>query len=609
MMRRLLQVLAVPMCITPFALAAQTVRYEVSVPSPAAKQFHVSAEFTSAGKDTLLVSLPAWSPGSYEIQNYARYVHGFAAKNGSGQALRWDRADKDTWRIVTDRADRVVVDFDFLADTIDLSLARVTDDFGQFLGTNLFLFEEGQMGRAAEVRFRVPTGWQVTSALRGPANGVYSAVDYHELADAMTFVGRYSLDSLQVDGKWIRVALWPASDYTPAVARNLRNGIAKMAPVQNRIMGGAPYDVYTVFFNVIHEPINFGGGLEHSFSHYNIMPAGPAFADAAGNLGDFIYPLVSHEFFHMWNVKRLRPAEMWPYDYREEQYTPLLWWSEGVTDYFADITNLRSGLWTADQFLANTQSNIDQVQSVPEPWSAEDGSEATWIHEVYINSSQLYYPKGSLLGFLLDVSIRDATDNAHSLDEVIRALYTKYYRHNKGFTTADLLNELRAAGMPDVDEFYARYIDGRDSLPYASIFAKAGIALNHQAVTMPFLGVSTGPTEGRALQVVAVTPGSAADAAGVQPGDLILRVGNIAVTPDSDWGAAYRTEYRGKAGQPLAINIQRTQDGVIRFLTLNTTVRERTTSRILVARSPSPTPKQSRIWQGLATGTAGGPRQ
>ncbi|HXM37329.1 MAG TPA: PDZ domain-containing protein [Gemmatimonadales bacterium] len=582
-------------------LAAQTVRYEVALTSPAAKTFHVSAEFPAAGKETLFVSLPAWSPGSYEIQNYARYVHGFGAKNAAGQPLRWDRGDKDTWRVVTGRSDRVTVEFDFIADTIDLSIARITPDFGQFLGTNLFLFEEGQLGRPAEVRFRVPAGWQVTTALRGPANGVYRAGDYHELADAMTFVGRYSLDSLQVDGKWIRIAVWPAADYTPAVAHNLRGGVEKMAPVQNRLMGGAPYDVYTVFFNVIHEPVNFGGGLEHSFSQYDIMPA-PAFADAAGNLGDFMYPLLSHEFFHLWNVKRIRPAEMWPYDYRAEQYTPLLWWSEGVTDYYADLTNLRSGLWSADQFLRNAISDIQQVESAPEPWSPEDGSVATWIHEVYVNSSQLYYPKGALLGMLMDISIRDATDNAHSLDDVMRALYTRYYRQNKGFLTADLLSELRAAGMPDMEAFYRRYIDGRDSLPYETVFAKAGIVVTRAAATVPFLGVSTGNATGGALEVQAVTPGSAAEAAGVQPGDVLTSLGDVPVAADQDWASAFRTRYRGRAGQPLVIVVQRGG----RAVTLNTVVRERTSTRYTLERAPNPTAKQAKIWQGFATGGGGG---
>jgi predicted metalloprotease with PDZ domain len=595
MMRRLSHYLVFALLLTS-PLGAQAVRYEVSLTS-AARQFHVSAEFPAAGKDTLFVSLPAWSPGSYEIQNYARYVFGFAARNAAGQPLRWDRGDKDTWRIVTGNTGTVTVEFNYAADTIDLSIARAAQDFAQFLGTNLFLFEEGQLTRPAEVRFRVPAGWQVTTALKGPANGVYRAADYHELADAMTFLGRYSLDSLQADGKWIRIAVWPAADYTPAVARNLRNGVAKMAPVQNRIMGEAPYDVYTVFFNVIHEPISFGGGLEHSNSQYDIMPA-LAFADPAGNLGDFMYPLVSHEFFHLWNVKRIRPAEMWPYDYRAEQYSPLLWWSEGVTDYYADLTNLRSGLWSADQFIENTRSNIDQVEQTPEPWSVEDGSEATWIHEVYVNSSQLYYPKGSLLGLLLDISIRDATDNAHNLDEVIRALYTRYYRQNKGFTTADLLRELRTAGMPDVDTFYRRYVDGRDSLPYETVFAKAGLVFHRQVVTVPFVGVTSGATPDGTLQVQSVSPGSSADAAGVEPGDILVTVGDIRVTSDQEWGGVFRTRYRGKAGQPLTITVQRAG----RTLTLNTTVRERTNTSVTISRAPNPTPKQARIWQGLATG-------
>src|SRR5439155_19944277 len=140
---------------------------------------------------------------------------------------------------------------DYLADSIDLSLARIKGDFGEALGTNLFLYEPGHLDRPAEVRFTLPSGWQVTTALRTGTNGVYTAADYHELADAMTFVGHYSLDSLQADGKWIRIAVWPVADYTPAVARNLRNGLAKMAPVQNRIMGEAPYDLYTVF---THDP-------------------------------------------------------------------------------------------------------------------------------------------------------------------------------------------------------------------------------------------------------------------------------------------------------------------------------------------------------------------
>ena len=579
-------------------LSAQTVRYEVSARAPATQLFHVSAEFPTAGTDTLRVSLPAWSPGYYQIKNYARYVRGFAARDAGGRALFWDRQDKDTWRVVTGGAPSVTVEFDFLSDRVDLADARLSADFGVFLGTTLFLFEEGKLDRPAEVRFAVPAGWDVMTALRRGASGAYTAADYHELADAMTFLGRFSRDSLQVSGAWLRIATWPATAYTPAVARNLRSTLERLVGAQNRLMGGPPYDVYTVFLNIFTEPLESAGGLEHSDSHFDIMPA-EAFADPAGNLGPFMKSLLSHEIFHLWNVKRVRPAEMWPYDYRAEQYTPLLWWSEGVTDYFSDLAAVRSGVWSDAEWIANITSNIDQTETAPEPWSAEDGSAATWIDEVYVNSSGLYYPKGSLLGLLLDVSIRDATGNARSLDDVMRALYTRFARQGRGFTTADLLAVLRETGMPDVDGFYSRYVNGREPLPYETVLPKAGIAVNRQTTTTPFFGVSAQPdAEGR-IVVQSVVAGSSAASAGLQPGDELLRVGDAVVTAGADWAVAFRQRYAGRDGAPLPVVVRR--EG--RETTLAGVVRERSRTRITVGRAPQPTAAQQRVWRGLTTGT------
>jgi predicted metalloprotease with PDZ domain len=586
--------LASPCCCP--AARAQEVRYEVAVASAPAHLFRVKAEFPHGGSDTLLVSLPAWSPGNYEIQNYARYVRHFSATDAAGRALFWDRLDKDTWRISTGRTDRVTIAFDFEADAIDLSGSRLNEDFGVFLGTNLFLYEEGRLERPAQVRFTLPPDWKVATALPAGATG-FRAVDYHELADAATFLGRFSLDSLAVDGKWIRIAVYPAADYTPAVARNLRESIARQATVQNRLMGGAPYETYTVFFNVYHEPIQFGGGLEHAASQFDIMPA-DGFADADGTLGDFIQPLLAHEFFHLWNVKRIRPAEMWPYDYHAEQYTPLLWWSEGVTDYYGDLTNWRAGLWSDEQWITSMQGNAAQVEAAPEPWSQEDGSVATWINEVFVNSSQLYYPKGSLTGLLMDIAIRDATDNRHSLDEVTRGLYTRFSKQGKGFRTADLLALLTEAGMPDVSGFYQRYINGRDPLPYEQILPKAGIAVERRTTSSPFLGVQMASS---ANVVAGVVPGGAAEAAGVRGGDTLISVGEVPVGPDGDFGPAFRDRYRGKAGQPLSIAVRR--DG--QLLTLYTTVRERSISSVRLSKAPNPDARAARLWRGLASGTVG----
>src|SRR2546429_9693135 len=198
---------------------------------------------------------------------------------------------------------------------------------------------------------------------------------------------------------------------------------------------------------------------------------------------------------------------MWPYDYHGEQYTPLLWWSEGVTDYYADLTNIRSGLWTTQQFLENAAQDMQQVESAPEPWSEEDGSVATWIHEVFVNSSQLYYPKCALTGMLLDVAIRDATDNRNSLDDVTPPLYTRFYQRRKGFTTADLLGLLREVGMPDVDGFYQRYINGRQPLPDESVFPQARIAVARQTQASPFPRANAQPGGSGELRGPRVVPG------------------------------------------------------------------------------------------------------
>jgi len=557
--------------------SAQTVApvtYEVSVPAPSTKLFHVSADFPTRGKDTLYVSLPAWSPGIYKVQNYARFVRHFGAKNVAGQPLIWDVLDKDTWRVVTGMSERVTAEFDFLADSIALSWARIVGDFGQFLGTNLFLYEEGHLDRPADVRFALPAGWQVTTALGGA--GPYAAPNYHELADAMTFVGKYSLDSLQVDGKWMRIAVWPSDAYTAAVQRNLRRTVEKIAKQQNALFAGSPYERYTVFVNVIREPIPFSGVLEHSASQFDILSQ-DAFADEASTLGGFVVPLMAHGYFHLFNVKRIRPAEMWPYDYHAEQNTPLLWWFEGVTNYYAHITSVRAGLWKPYDFLATVAREMEQVEWTPDPWS-----------------------KGALTGLLLDIAIRDATDNRRSLDDVTRALYTRFYQKGMGFAAADLVGLLREVGMPDADGFFERYINGREPLPYEAVCLNAGITVDRQTISrIPFLGISAQRGDAGALVVDAVVPGSTAEAAGLEPGDILLKAGDIETRSDEDWRGKFRDRYRGQAGAPLVISV--TRGG--QTLTLNAQVRERPVLLFLLTLQSSPTKKQARIWRGLSTGS------
>lgn len=557
-------------------LAARTVpaeaqvRYTVSVPDPSEPSYRVAAEFAAPG-ETLLVSLPAWTPGHYEIEDYARYVRSFEATDGDGHTLRWDKLDKDTWRIASRGASTVRVTMDVWADTVNLSMSLLKEDFGFFNGTNLFLFREGPLDVPAEVRFDLPEGWAVVTSLE-QGSDVYRTADYHELVDAPTFVGRFALDSMTVDGATIVVAVYPRSRFRGQARERFLDGVRRIATVQHELFGGPPYDRYVLLLYLETEPISFGGGLEHAYSQLDILPA-PAFADAAGNLGPFVLPLVSHELFHVWNVKRIRPAQLWPYDYRVEQFTPLLWVSEGITEYYASVTLARAGLRAAAALWGDVESSIASVQGEDRIEAVEDASLNAWINPLFVSSSY-YYPKGALLGLLLDIRIRQATENRASLDDVMRRLYGDFYRKGKGFTTAEFLEIVSSyLGAEETRAFYESYIDGREPLPYAETFALAGVRYRRDTITEPFLGVAAVPEgDGPGLQVLRVVPGSAAQAAGLRAGDRLLKVGEVMVG-DPLWGTRFRARYQDRLGAPLTVEYERGGESQTAQTTVRTRVR------------------------------------
>ncbi|MBI1723689.1 MAG: M61 family metallopeptidase, partial [Gemmatimonadetes bacterium] len=402
---------------------AQGTRYRVTV-NPPGNTFVVRAELpVPSGRDTFLISLPAWSPGAYDIANYARFVHGFTASAPDGRPLFWDKADKDTWRIAVGGARQVVVEFRTNPDSIGLEWSAIGQDYAFFNGTNLLPYPEGgDLDSPAELILVTPDGWRVATGLAtAGVPGRYRAASYHDLVDSPFLMGRLAIDSVIVDGRPIRFAVYPDSVLTPAVWDSVSDAIRRIATAQNRIFGGPPYEGYTVLLFAPFVEMEWAGGLEHHNSQFDAYAA-PFFAPnrRTGRLGDFARPLLSHEFFHLWNVKRIRPAEMWPYDYAREQYTPLLWWSEGVTDYYGDVALARGGLFSVDRFIAGVNDNIREVDDAREIVAAEDASLNTWTHPTYVDESQYYYPKGSLLGLMLDIQIREGTNNQHSLDDVMR---------------------------------------------------------------------------------------------------------------------------------------------------------------------------------------------
>ena len=553
----------------------------------AIRTLDVSMSFTAAGPGPVELSLPAWTPGAYEISNYARQVGGFGANQGQTK-LTWDKTDYDTWRIRVPAAGPVSVSFSFTADTLDNAMAWSRPDFLLVNGTNVFLYPEGGgLDFPATVTVATEPGWKVATGMNPAGPGRYDARTYHDLVDMPFFIGNIDVDSARIDGLVHRVASYPAGAFAGAPRRMLWNQLQTMVPAMARVFQETPWPHYTTML-VFDSAYGGGSALEHQNSHVGIY--NPGFIGTP-----ILASITAHEIFHAWNVKRLRPAEMVPYRYDRPQPTTLLWVSEGITDYYADLALVRGAVIDSSLFLDVTGGKIEEVNQVP-PIALEDASLSTWIQPTD-GTGTIYYPKGSLAGLLLDIMIRDASDNAGSLDDVLRALYRSHGLSGKGFTPEDWWRQVAATAGKDVfGEFARRYIDGRDPFPWATVGPLAGLRYVVDSIREPRLGVGTATVEDREI-VTTVTPGSAAADAGLQPGDQLLAVGDIRIDPS--FGAAFRARYRTRIGERIPVSIRR--GGTEQTLTLTIRAEVVTQGRLEYDRRASF--KAARIRHGLLTGT------
>ncbi len=544
--------------------AIDDIHYTVTFDRATAERdvIHVAMRFTVQSDEPVVLSLPAWTPGSYELDHFARYVSGFQASS-SGRPLKVDKLDFDTWRLMPTLDADITVEFDFGSDTLDTGMSYVAEDFAFFNGTNLFLYAQGQpLDAPATVTIVTEPEWLVATGFRSSEERVYTAADYHELVDMPTFVGAFDLDSAMVDGVWFRLATYPAGAVAGATRAEMWDQVQRMMPPMTAVFGEMPWDDYTILL-AFDDDFPGGSALEHSNSHLGIFTS-----QAIGN--PVLASVLAHEIFHAWNVKRLRPVELHPYVYDRPQPTDQLWVSEGITDYYADLAMVRSGIVDAQGFYRTTAGKVNTVESTP-PVSLEDASVSTWT-EPTDGTAFIYYPKGSLAGLLLDILIRDATDNAQSLDDVMMDLYRRTYKNGRGFSYIDFWQAVgRATGNRSFADFYSMYIDGTESYPWDVVLPLAGLQLEADTVQTARIGIQTGEQDTTGARIVAVTPGSAAADAGVEPDDVLQSVGDVQIH-DRSFGAEFRRRYADDAeGSPLTFVVRRGEEvleleGELRFV-------------------------------------------
>jgi predicted metalloprotease with PDZ domain len=524
------------------------VRYEVTIDSAAAAsgKIQVVTSLSVGGPGPVVLSLPAWTPGAYELSWFSRWVSDFSPTSGDGKALTWDKVDYETWRIEPAGARTIRVTFEYQADSLDNAMSWTRPDFALFNGTNLFLYPEGRsLNYPSTLVVHTSPGWLILSGMTAGAEpGTFTAPTYHDLVDMPFFIGRFDADSEQVAGHSVRYGSYPAGAVSAGRRTAVLKWLAQEIPAEAAVFGEIPWQTYTVL-QITDSLYQGASGLEHQDSHVDVVGA---------TLLDFPFMpgLYAHEIFHSWNVKRMRPAEMVPYRYDGAQRTPWLWVSEGITDYYADLAQVRGGVTGDTGFYRMTAEKIDQVADAP-PVALTDASLSTWVRPTD-GTGYIYYPKGSLAGMLLDIMIRSASDNRQSLDSVMRSVYTTTYKRQRGFTGVDWWGAVtRAAGGRSFADFNRRYIDGREPFPYDSVFALAGLRVRTDSQAQPQLGVTTEVDSGH-VRVVQVAPGSAAAEAGVMPGDVPVSIADIPIM-NQNFAEEFSSRFGNAGARPATIPV------------------------------------------------------
>ena len=565
------------------------IAYEITADSAAVgrRQLGVAMTFNVSGTAPVVLALPAWSPGHYVLLWFSRRVSNFAPQQ-NGAALEWRKLDFQTWEIKPRGAGQVRVTFQYLANAVDRAIAWTAPNFAFFNGTNVFLYPVGRgFNWPARVTVRTEPSWRIATGMDPAGANSFSASNFHDLTDNPFYVGRFAIDSTQIAGKWVRLAFYPAATLTPARRDRTFGWLQKFVPQHIAVFGEAPFRNYTIFQRS--DTLVNGGGLEHQASQVDEVHVTQLDAP-------YLPGLYSHEFFHAWNVKRLRPADLVPYRYDDAQQTTWLWVSEGVTDYYGALGLVRGGVQDSTGFFDFIAGEISSIASAP-PTALSDASFDAWIAPTD-GSGGLYYPKGGFVGFLLDVMIRDASNNTHSLDQVMRTLYNETWKRGRGFTPGDWWGEVsKAANGKSFADFARRYVDGREPIPIDSLLALAALRVKSDTLREPRLGVSTN-TDSTGITVTGVATNGAGAAAGLTAGDRLVSIGDVAISSDSAFDA-FRARYNGTTATTLPIVVRRgTQT-----LTLQLPVRLVQRVQTVVSPLPNAPEKAVRIRSAILRGS------
>ena len=516
---------------------APTIHYQVAIPQPESHLFEVVLHLQDWKLAVLDLKLPVWTPGSYLVREYAKHLQNFSANAGE-QSLPWRKLSKNHWQVETSAIAQtssdstITVRYRVFANELSVRTNHLDATHGYFNGAALFFRIPGLEQQPISVTIVPPKSeWHVTTPLPAVPQqpNTFQAADFDTLVDSPFEVGSHQLHQFDVLGKSHELAIWGKGNVNPA---KMISDIEKIIEVEANLFGGLPYERY-IF--LLHLSSQGNGGLEHKYAcslNY------PRFGFRDRDKYNRFMQLVAHEFFHLWNVKRIRPKALEVFDYDCENYTPSLWFSEGTTSYYDLVIPLRAGIYDAKSFLNNLGKEITRFQTTPgrlvQPLS--ESSFDAWIKlyrpDANSGNSQIsYYLKGEMVSLLLDLLIRERHGNSRSLDDVMRQMWQQFGKAEIGFTPEQLQEVIESVAGTDLNDFFGRYIDDTQELPFTQYLEPFGLQLvgETEEDAAPCLGVRATTENGRE-SIKFVEAGTPAQLAGIDAGDELLAIDGMRVT-------------------------------------------------------------------------------
>jgi len=573
--------------------AHATIDYTVSLSHPERHIFGVTVRIPKV-RDQVTLQMPAWN-ALYQIRDFPSHIMQVTAMDEEGHPLAMRKLDKQTWSVSGNGT--VTVSYPILWDEPGPFASQLNPDHAFLNFAMLLLYVPERRTEDTKVAFDdVPEGWRVaveldaTGTAEGHHSGGYVAPSYDALVDAPVEIGHFDEYHLEAGGRPIRIVVHGDSGDRSRLLESLK----RIVDYETSLMGGAPFREYLFLFHVGN---NFGGGgMEH-------MNCTAISADVPAQLPGYS----AHEFFHAWNVKRIRPQSLEPVDYTREMWTRSLWFAEGVTNTYGAYALERTGLWSTQQFYANLADEVRELQSRPaHRWqSVEQSSLDAWYEKYPLytrpEESVSYYNKGQIVGVMLDILIRDRTDNRASLDDVLRALNEEYakagrfYEESEGLRAVmeNVIRKKAPSADADLSDFFRRYISGSDEIPYSDFLARAGWTIRDTSQRRATLGFSVNRDNSASITITSVDRESGASEVGLKEGDILVALnGELFPRSPERWLRDHQPDER------VTVKVQR--GGEQRDFSFP--LGRQTDAAYQIAEMPSPTERQRRIRDGILRG-------